>query len=164
MSYLLPVFTYAIDCSQVRGRSLTEAEALNLVPDDHWICASTNWYYQALVRDLCAGYAGFDELLYLTQIVAVVSPDQIPAKVQAIHRLMAAIEADVVPFSQILTCGDTTTENIRTYIAEAEVSRNFDDDSAAAFANFFTFLVSHVAALEEAARGGKCLVYVQSQP
>lgn len=164
MSDLLPVFTFSVDCGQARGGSLTELEALNLVPKDHWMSASTNWYYQALVRDLCAAYPGFDELLYLTQIVAVVPPEQIPAKVQAIQRLMAAIEADVGPFSGILTCGGTTTEEIRTYIEEAEVSRNFDDDCSAAFGNFFTFLVSHLAALEEAAQAGKCLVYVQSQP
>ncbi len=55
-------------------------------------------------------------------------------------------------------------EEVPRQVRQAEIARSLDDDSVVACANFFSFLLSQAAALEEAHPGGQALLYVQPQP
>ena len=163
MSTEIPVFAGAVDCALVLGRSISHDDALNLVPESNWMGTSRNWWYQELVKTLCDLYAGFDELRYLTHIVAIVPSEAIATKIQAVKRLLATINENPQPFVDATPRHGATAEEVRENITQAKVNRDVDDDSKYAFSNFFSFLVSHVAALEEAQSNGKCLLYVQAQ-
>lgn len=164
MSDYIPVFTAAVDCSTVVGRDVTYDVALSLIPENPWLCTSRNWWYQGLVAKLLQRYADFSDAKYLTQVVAVVSLERLPAARKAIQGLIEAIDRNPEPFIAAAILGGAPAEEIRRNIAEATISRDIDDDCRYAFENFFSFLASQVAALEETERGGKCLIYVQSQP
>jgi len=163
MSTEIPVFAGAVDCALVLGRNISHDDALELVPENNWMGTSRNWWYQDLVKTLCDLYAGFDELRYLTDIVAIVPNEAIASKIEAVKRLLATINENTRPFVDATARHGATAEEVRQNITEAQVNRDVDDDSRRAFSNFFSFLVSHVAALEEAQSSGKCLLYVQAQ-
>jgi len=164
MSHEIPVFYGAIDCSLARPGPIAHDAALKLVPEKPWMSTSRNWWYQGLIGDLFTRYQGLDELRYLTEIAVIVPLEQLPAKIQAIRNLLVSIEQDTVPFVEATPYLGYSVEEIRAQLLEAEVSRDVDDDSTLACSNFFSFLVSHIAALQEAQQGGKCLLYVQAQP
>ena len=87
-------------------------------------------------------------------------------KVAALRGLLKAIEVEPWKLCEInrFPLDEAQIKDIRAGIAQAQVSRKFDDDSVLAFSNFFTFLLSQAAALEEASAAGKCLLYVQFRP
>jgi hypothetical protein len=164
MSNYLPVFAAAVDCSTVVGRDVTYYVALRLMPANPWVCTSRDWWYQGLVAELLQSYADFSDAGYLTQLVSVVPLERVSAARKAIQGLIAAIDRNPEPFIAATTWYGAPAEEVRRNIAEATISRDIDDDCLYAFENFFSFLASQVAALEEAERGRKCLVYVQGQP
>ena len=164
MSHEIPVFAGAVECSAVLGRPLSYDEALSLIPEGSWLSTSRNWWYQGLVRELCDAYASFDELRYLTEVFAVVPAAELATRIQAIKRLITTIKENTEPFVAVTPWRRESVEEVRRCIEQAEVLRDLDDDCRYAFANFFSFLVSQVAALEEAQSAGKCLLYVQAQP
>ena len=164
MSHEIPVFTAVVDGSNVSGRDLTYDQALNLIPEDPWLSTSRNWWYQGLVCTLLDTYAGFSEADYLIRIVAVVEQERLTAAAEAIHGLIEAIKENPEPFATATSWYGASHEEIRRNIAEATVSRYIDDDCIYAFSNFFSFLASQMAALEEAKLSEKCLLYVQAQP
>jgi len=164
MSNEIPVFYGAIDCSLAKPGSIAHGDALNLVPENPWMSTSRNWWYQGLVNDLLTRYQGLDELRYLTEIAVVISTEQLAVKIQAIRNLLMTIEQDTEPFVKATPYMGYSAEEVREQLMQAQVSRDVDDDSTLAFSNFFSFLVSHLAALQEAQQGGKCLLYVQAQP
>jgi len=164
MSHEIPVFYGAIDCSLARPGAIAHDVALNLVPENPWMSTSRNWWYQGLINDLITRYQGLDELRYLTEIAVIISKEQLAAKIQAIRNLLMTIEQDTEPFVTATPYIGYSAEEVREQLMQAEVSRDVDDDSTVAFSNFFSFLVSHIAALQEAQQGGKCLLYVQGQP
>ena len=142
----------------------TYDEALLLVTNNPWTSTSRNWWYQSVVAELLRAYPGFLELVYLTEIVAVIPIGELSSHAQAIRRLISAIDINPEPMVVATTWYGASADQIRQHITEAKVLRNLDDDSRYAFGNFFSYLVSQAAALEEAAHEGKCLLYVQPQP
>ena len=164
MSHEIPVFYGAIDCSLASPGPIAHDVALKLVPENPWTSTSRNGWYQGLIGDLIARYQGLDELRYLTEAAVLIPAGQLAAKIQAIRNLLMTIEQDTEPFVNATPYMGYSVEEVREQLLEAEVSRDLDDDSTSAFSNFFSFLVSHIAALQEAQQGGKCLLYVQVQP
>jgi hypothetical protein len=78
----------------------------------------------------------------------------------AIGRLVEAIRERPDPFVEANRWYGATGDEIRTYITQATVSRSLSDDSILAFSNFFSFLVSQAAALQEIEQQGKSLLYL----
>ena len=163
MSHYIPVFTCAIACEAVARGAPDIEEAMRLVGPDPWISTSRNWWYQDLVTAALGTYPGLEKLGYLSKAVAIVPNDQIIATSDAITELLAAIRRNPEVFLPLQAL-ESSAEEIRLQLGQAEVSRHFDDDSRFALGNFFTFLVSQAAALEEARQRGGCLLYVQPQP
>ncbi|MDD2724246.1 MAG: hypothetical protein PHH59_09535 [Methylovulum sp.] len=164
MSNEIPVVTDIVDCEKVIGKTLSNKEACDLVSNNAWWSTSRNWWYQGLVITLCEIYQGFDELRYLGETIAIVSPEVIDEKISAITKLIATIRHDTEPFLKATAWYGATAQEVRNNIEEAEVLRTLDDDCMHAFANFFSFLLSQKAALEEAKLSGKCLLYIQLLP
>jgi hypothetical protein len=164
MSHEIPVFYGAIDRSLASPGPIAHDVALNLVPENPWMSTSRNGWYQGLITDLISRYRGLDELRYLTEIAVIVPTEQLAAKIHAIRNLLVTIEQDTEPFVQATPYMGYDADEVREQLLQAEVSRDVDDDSTMAFSNFFSFLVSHLAALQEAQQAGKCLLYVQAQP
>lgn len=164
MSTEIPVYYGAVDRSLARPGPIAHADALNLVPENPWMSTSRNGWYQGLVNDLITRYQGLDELRYITEVAVVISTEQLAAKIQAIRNLLMTIEQDTEPFVKATPHMGYSAEEVREQLMQAEVSRHVDDDSALAFSNFFSFLVSQIAALQEAQQAGKCLLCVQAQP
>ena len=132
MSHDIPVFTFSVSCSEVSGKPLTWDEAAQLIPKEHWICTSHNWWYQGLVKELVEVYVGFEELRYLTEIVAVVDIEQLVVKSNAIAVLIKAIHKSTEPFVRLISWKNTPSEEIckrvdevRKNITEGKVSRDF---------------------------------------
>lgn len=164
MSIETPVFTAAVDCSVAAERPIPYDRALSLIPENHWLSTSRNWWYQGLVAQLLQAYAGFSDADYLTKVVAVVETKQLAHAAKAIAGLIRAIEEDTDPFIEATSWYGASGNEVRAAISEAAISRDVDDDCRFAFANFFSFLASQVAALEEAQSNRQCLLYVQTQP
>ncbi len=172
MSHEFPVFTYCADRSTITSANLSLTEALDILPAEYWCSISRNWWYQGLITEILNAYSGFETLRYLTEIVSVVEPHQLDEKSKAIFELIKTIGEQTETFVRLSCCNaassiDEVRENveaIRTNIKEAKVLRDFDDDSRYAYGNFFSFLVSQAAALDEAPRTERCLVYVRPQP
>jgi hypothetical protein len=80
--------------------------------------------------------------------------------------LLKAIEANPAKLCEAIgfPLNEEQIEDLRAGVAQAEVLRDFDDDSVLAHGNFFTSLLSQAAALEEATAAGKCLLYIQPRP
>lgn len=171
MSHEIPVFTFSIAPSAIQGREIGLAEALTLVPPEHWLSTSRNWWYQGLMAKVLTAYPGFEALRYLTEIVAVVVPEQLAERANLIRSLIRSIGENTEPFVMLNIWAGTPREvvqqeieEVRTNIGQAVVARAFNDDCIYAYGNFFSFLVSQAAALEEASLTGSFLVYVQPQP
>jgi hypothetical protein len=176
MSYMIPVFAVVIDCQRLRGRIPGHDEAFEYLPEEYtdsegrvipdgcWESASHNWWYQAVVQDMCDAYPGFDEVRYLVEVVAVVWNDQLATKIDAIRNLLAAIRDDPKPFVACTSWYGANSEEVIQSIDEAIVSRDLDDETYVALSNFFSYIVSQLAALEEARDSGKCLLSFRPQP
>lgn len=90
---------------------------------------------------------GFEELRYLTEIVAVVDIEQLVVKSNAIAGLIKAIHKNTEPFVRLISWKNAPSEEIckrvdevRKNITEGKVSRDFDDDWIYAHGNFFLSL------------------------
>lgn len=163
MSHCIPVFTCVIACEAVSCGEPSPEEALRLIGPDPWISTSRNWWYQGLVSAALDTFPGLEKLRYLCKEVAIVPNDQLIGTFAAISELLEAIQRNAEAFLP-LQVQESSAEEIRLQLGQAEVSRHFDDDCRFALGNFFTFLVSQAAALEEARQGGGCLLYVQPRP
>lgn len=144
---------------------MNQDQALALAPDlpEMWLSTSRNWWHQGLLERTLGAYPGFDSLAYLASDLAYVAPAQTAANAELLRNLLGTIARDPAPFAQLdYTEDDHAT--IARQITEAQVSRQFDDDSALAHGNFFSFLLSHAAALDDAAKADKGLLYIQPQP
>lgn len=164
MSNEIPVFTCAVRCDAVRGRIPSHDEALSLITEDNYNSTSRNWWYQGLVAKLLGVYDGFEELGYITEVVAVIETEQLATTIAAINGLMEAVKVNTEPFVRVTSWYGASAKQVREFITQAKVSRALNDDCIYAFQNFFSFLVSQAAALEEAKEKGSCIVYVQPQP
>ena len=153
------VFSVPVNCGSLRGRELTEESVANYLSREDWSACCRNGWFQDLLHKLIQTYGDFDELSYLANQFALLSPDQLPCKRQAIHKLLMRIQSDTQPFLDVTRWYGATAEEVREYIGQATVKRHLDDDCVNAFSNFFSFLVSHVAALEEAENDAKCLLH-----
>ncbi len=163
MSHYIPVFTCIVACEAVSCGEPSPDEALRLITPDPWISTSRNWWYQELVSAALDTYPGLEKLRYLCKEVAIVPNDQLICTSAAILNLLEAIQRNaeaLVPLQAL----ESSAEEIRLQLGQAEVSRHFDDDCSFALGNFFTFLVSQAAAIDEARQQGECLLYVQPRP
>ena len=115
------------------------------------------------MEEALAAYPGFAELDYLVREVAVVQAEQAAHRAEQIRCFLQQIRNHPAAFCA-LSFVDETQENLPSRVQEAVVLRALDDDSQQAFGNFFSFLASQAAALDEAARDGKALCYVQPRP
>lgn len=183
MSYMHPVYSVVVDCSRLADRAPNHEEAFEflpaqyleskgrVVPEGCWSSASHNWWWQVTLRKVCDAYPGHDEAKYLLDTVAILPPQCLNAKIDSISRLIEAIKVNPKPFAKCTTWYGTSEEGILKAeeevpngIEEAVVARQLDDDTRLAFGNFFSFLISQIAALQEARACGKCLLYFQPQP
>jgi hypothetical protein len=163
MSHYIPVFTCVVACEAVASGETSPEEALRLIAPDPWISTSRNWWHQNLVSAVLDTYPGLEKLRYLCKEVAIVPNNQLIGTSAAISELLEAILRNAEAFLplQVLV---SSAEEIRLQLGQAEVSRHFDDDGSRALGNFFTFLVSQAAAIDEARQRGGCLLYVQPRP
>jgi hypothetical protein len=163
MSHEIPVFYFSVDASLTHG--IDSEQALSLAPDKPmlWMATSRNWWYQNLIEQVLEVFPGTPELSYLVNELALVQAKDTATYAAMIRQLLGAIHAEPDSFEKVSRAGETAAV-IRRQIEEAYISREFDDDSTLACSNFFTFLLSQAAALEEASRAGKALLYVQPQP
>ena len=165
MSHEIPVFAFPVELARVAS-GMDSDEALALAPEepkDLWMATSRNWWYQGFLTDVLGAYEGFSELGYLLQDLALVRPEWLASRASQLRALVRAIYDRPQGFLGLSMVSETP-ESLRGVIEEAYVSRNLDDDSQLAFGNFFSFLLSQAAALEEAHSSGKALLYVQPQP
>ncbi len=163
MSHEIPVFYFQVDESRTHG--LDSDQALSLAPEKHllWMATSRNWWYQNLLEQVLEVFPSISELSYLVRDLALVQAIDTAKCAKAIHQLLSDIQAQPERFDA-LTRAREGAEAVRIQIQEAYVSKDFDDDSVLAFGNFFTFLRSQAAALEEASQAGKAMLYVQPLP
>lgn len=164
MSHEIPVFWFAVEESKLQ-RGMDSDQVLELVPSKEqlWMATSRNWWYQGLLEQLLPAYSAPVELNYLLHDLAMVPASRAENLAAAIRSLLEQIGQTPQMFIEASACGETP-EAVRAAVEEAQVSQDFDDDCCLAFANFFSFLVSQAAALEEAGQSGKALAYVQPQP
>ena len=165
MSHEIPVFAFPVELARVAS-GMDSDEALALAPEepkDLWMATSRNWWYQGFLTDVLNAYEGFSELGYLLEDLALVRPESVASRASMLRGLIRAIHDQPQAFLGLRMVSESP-ESLRRIMDEAYVSRNLDDDSRLAFGNFFSFLVSHAAALEEAQSSGKALLYLQPQP
>ena len=161
MSTEIPVFSFHVPRSQVDPKTLTYAQAFYLVPDEHWRATSRNWWYQYLLQDLLAVYPGFEKLGYLLKKLVLVEPDQSGPLAGLIRALLQAIRTQPEGF---VSLKGGQPEEVCNSIDQASVLRCLDDDCGFAFGNFFSYLLSQAAALDEAQVSGRALIHLQPQP
>lgn len=151
-----------MDPARLRSGLLLD-EACELVPERHWSSTSRNWWYQGLLERILRVYPGFDALNYLLCEIAAVAPDSVRSRAELIRCLLSSIAQNPEPFSG-LDYTEDEHEVIRQQVVEAKVSRDLDDDCRFAHGNFFSYLLSQAAALDEAREKGWALLSLQFQP
>jgi hypothetical protein len=170
LSHQIPVVWAAVDCTSLTGFIPNDhSGAIKYLPrsgEEIWSATSHNWWFQGQLAHALDAFPGFDALRYLLEFAVVVRPEEAAEKVAALKGLLKTIETDPAKFCEAIRfpLNDEQIEDTRAGVAQAAVSRRFDDDSVRAHSNFFTFLRSQAAALEEAAAANKCLLYLQSRP
>jgi len=162
MSAEIPVFAFAAAPDQLR-EGMDMDEVLNLAPANLWMATSRNWWYQGLLSEVLEAYPGHQPLEYLLELLFWIPPQETLAKAAQIRALLSDIATHPEAFC-VINYHDETPEGVRRQVSEAQTMRQLDDDCTLAWANFFSFLASQAAALEEAAQLGLGLIYAQPQP
>ncbi|MFN8607907.1 MAG: hypothetical protein U0931_10265 [Vulcanimicrobiota bacterium] len=138
-------------------------EACYLVPEDTWASTSRNWWFQGLLKNVLSVYPGFEQLEYLQRHISAVAPQRAGELARLIRNLLKTISANPEPFTR-LDYAEADPVLVRQQVGEARVLRSLDDDCRFAHGNFFSFLLSQAAALQEAEQAGRALLYLQPQP
>lgn len=163
MSHYIPVFAYPLDPADFQA-SWTPYEALATAPKLLWSATSRNWWFQGFLESQLATFPGFDALRYLLAEVALVPVQQVAVRAQDIHRLMGAFRAQPELFMKHGSGYISRADRVALELDQAQVLRSLDDDSLEACSNFFSYLLSQAAALEEAAAQRKALLHVRPMP
>lgn len=164
MSHEIPVFGFAVSEKNVRsGMDIDQALGLAPAKEFLWMATSRNWWYQNLIEQLLQVYPRFAKMDYLIQHLKLIAYSQTLETAEAIEELLDVVRKDPEPFWRLsgLTNGPSEVPGL---IQEAMVSRDLNDDSQVAGANFFSFLLSQAAALKEASKLQMAFLYIQPQP
>jgi len=163
LSHYIPVFAYPLDPRNDR-ESWSVDEALAAAPPLPWSATSRNWWFQGFLGELLDLFAGHDSLRYLLEDLALVPADETFSRAQDIGRLLAAFRADPELFLKRGSSYISSPDQVAVELDQAQVLRSLDDDSSSACSNFFSYLLSQAAALEEAAAENRALLYVRPMP
>lgn len=156
--------TFAVDPQRLQaGLSVEQVLALAPPEEQFWIASSRSGWYQGLLERALAVYPGFSALEFLLRDLTAISGEQARLGAGLLRDFMEAIVADPQPFSRLDYTEDNHDE-IRRQVAEAQVLRSLDDDSRLAHSNFFSYVLSQSAALQQAAEAGLAVVMVQLGP
>lgn len=163
VSNYIPVFAYPLDPADYQ-KGWTPYQALATAPERLWSATSRNWWFQGFLQDQLATFPGHDGLRYLLEDLALVPVDQVALRAQEIHRLLAAFRAHPDLFHTHGSSYISRADDVAAQLDQAQVLRSLDDDSMEACSNFFSYLLSQAAALDEAADQGKALLYIRPMP
>lgn len=165
MSIYFMTFSVPVDCHAFDGVPLTLESVADFLSPTDYQTSSRNGLYQITLESVLRAYEDFQELRYLCvhrdHGFALVRHDDLSKAISAIYRLFAAISENPVPFVEFIKWyGAATAEDVRRFIVEAKVLRDISDDCGDALGNFFSFLLSQAAVLQEAKDRGLCLLHV----
>jgi hypothetical protein len=164
MSHQIPVFSFAVKENDVRsGMDIDQALGLAPAKEFLWMATSRNWWYQNLIEQLLQVYPRFAKLDYLLQHVKLIAHTQTLETADAIEELLDVVRKDPEHFWRLSGLTNSPSE-VPGLIQEAVVSRELDDDSQVAGANFFSFLLSQAAGIKEASQSQRAFLYIQPQP
>lgn len=155
------VFASPVESCAIPGHEITYGDALNLFQENLWGSSSRGAEYLTYVDYLLDGYPGFGPASYLTEELSILQGEELLKAREAIEGLIKAIRQDPATFASLLPW---SAEDVGCGIDEATVSSFVDAEERHGCSQFFSFLVSQIAALDEAQQSGRCLVYARIRP
>jgi len=163
MANIFPVFTWVVNEADLAAGIPTQEDILaalpQSIPEHRWLSSSRNSAHQRMLKSLIEGHKEYQVLAYLTELVSVVRPTQVPQAVEALRRLLSEIGHDPSELERKSGWG-YSGEELLEFLKAAQPARDIHADYVEPLA-FFMFLLSQLAVLEQARTEGQCVYYIQ---